>query len=196
MMAGVSSVALVVRLKSMERPCASACSLAYCHDAFQQRKIHQRLAAEERDVHGAPLAGLLKQKVDRGARRLEVHELRLALGRRDLVLAELVAILAGEIALIGQIQHQRLQREVGRRILRRLGRCIACDDGAALRQLTEQADCILAFKPSSPRRSTSSSSARSLACEKVQYRGGGTVQFEDRAGRNQVGKRLSPASNA
>ena len=113
------------------------------HHPLEQRKIHQRLAAEERNVHAAPLAGFGKQHVDCGAGGVEIHELRLALGRRDFVRAVLVAVPAGEVALIRQVQHQRLQRENRRRILRRLGRRIARDDGAALRQFAKQADCIL-----------------------------------------------------
>ena len=53
----------------------------------------------------------VEQKIHRSLGRLEVHELRLAFGRRHLVLAELVAVLAGQIALVGEIHHQRLERE-------------------------------------------------------------------------------------
>ena len=117
MMAGVSSVALVVRLKSMWRPCSAARWLRVRHHFLQQRKIHQRFAAEERDVDRAPVARFGEQKIDRSLGRFEVHELRLAFGRGDLVGAEFVAVLAGEIALVGEVHHQRLNgKNVGKRL--------------------------------------------------------------------------------
>ena len=69
MIAGVSSVALVVRLKSIDaarapRPARWRTSTT----CFEQRKVHQRLAAEERDVHAAPLAGFAQSSKSTAAR--------------------------------------------------------------------------------------------------------------------------------
>ena len=77
---------------------------------LQHREVHQRLAAEERDHRGP--AALAQGEVDGLARRLLAHELRLlaVLGVDDLVLAVLVAVLAAQVALVGDVHHQRLQR--------------------------------------------------------------------------------------
>src|SRR6516225_5075080 len=63
---------------------------------------------------------LLQQEIHGSPGCFQVHEFRLAFGRRDFVLTVLVAILAGEIAMIGEIQHQCLQGKNFRRILERL----------------------------------------------------------------------------
>ena len=80
---------------------------------LQHREIQQRLAAEEGDVRDLVVARLLQHEVDALARRLLAHELRLlaVFGVDDLVLAVLVAVLAAQIALIGDVQHHRGQRK-------------------------------------------------------------------------------------
>ena len=80
--------------------------------ALEHLEVHQRLAAEEGDVRGLADAGFLQREIDRRLRRLLAHELRLAavLGVDDLVLAVLVAVLARQVALVGDVDHQRLDR--------------------------------------------------------------------------------------
>ena len=75
-------------------------------DVAKQREIHQRFAAEEGDVDRFAAFGLREEIVDGSLRGLHVHELLFAFGRGDLVFAELVAVLAGEIALVGDVHHQ------------------------------------------------------------------------------------------
>jgi hypothetical protein len=83
--------------------------------------------------------GLREQIVDRGGRRFEVHELRLAFGCGDFILAEFVAILAGEIALIGEIHHHGLQGKIVGQRLGRIDKGLGGGDDAGLIQF---ADCF------------------------------------------------------
>ena len=129
-----------------------------------------------------------KQHVDRGAGGVEIHELRLALGRGDFIRAVFVAVPAGEVALIRQVQHQRLQRENRRRVLRRLGRRIARDDGAALRQFAKQADCILGVQAERSEPFDQFLERELTRGQMVQHRGGGAVQLEDRSGGHDISK--------
>ncbi len=78
------------------------------HYFLQQRKVHECLATEERDVNRTPVARLGAKKIYRGLGGLDIHELRLSLGRSHFVRAELVAVLAREVALVGEIHHQSL----------------------------------------------------------------------------------------
>ena len=178
MMAGVSSVALVVRLKSMVRPCSAACCVGVSHHLLQQREIHERLAAEKRDVNRPAARGLRQQKIHRSLGRLEVHELRLAFRRRDFVLAEFVAILAGQIALVGEIHHQRLQREIGRQAAAAAAPQIhRSDDGPRLVQFLDH------FLIGDRRQFL----ARGLALRQAGENGGRrVVQLEDPGARNKV----------
>ena len=112
MIAGVSSVRVGGEAEiDVAALLSAALSFAYATTCLQQRKVHQRLAAEEGDVNRTASGRLLQQKIHRSLGRLEIHELRLAFGRGHLVFAEFVAIRAGQIALVGEIQHQGLQRE-------------------------------------------------------------------------------------
>src|ERR1700730_3344257 len=81
-------------------------------NAAEQWKIHEGLAAKKSYVNGAAPFGLREQIIYRGLGRLPVHEFLLAFGRGDLVLAKLVTILTGQIALIRYIEYQRLQRKM------------------------------------------------------------------------------------
>ena len=80
---------------------------------FQHREVEERLAAEESQVRDLVGARLLEHEVDALARRLLRHELRLAavLGVDNLVFAVLVAVGAAQIALVGDVQHHRGERE-------------------------------------------------------------------------------------
>src|SRR4030095_4149555 len=73
----------------------------------EYREIEHRLAAEEGEVRDGP--AFAQEKIDAVARRLLGHELRLfpVLGIDDLVLAVLVAIRAGQIALVRDVHHHR-----------------------------------------------------------------------------------------
>ena len=74
---------------------------------------------------------------------LHVHEFLFALGRGDFVFAELVAVLAGEIALVGDVHHHGLEREMFRE---RFGFFREGDggvaDGADLRKFIDAAEDI------------------------------------------------------
>jgi hypothetical protein len=87
-----------------------------------RREVQQRLAAEERDGHLRPVAAAAQQEVDRLPRRVVVHlRLACALAARAVgqpVLAVLVAVRARQVALVGDVEHQRRQRERHRRQLR------------------------------------------------------------------------------
>ncbi len=108
------------------------------HHLLQQREVHERLATEESDTDGRPAVRRLQQEIHGGLRRLEVHELRFALRRGYLVFAELVAILARKVALVGQVHHQRLQGKIRRRILDRRGMGFARHDHAGFKHLLDQ----------------------------------------------------------
>ena len=112
MTSGCSSVALVVRLKSTSLPCCRGGAPRVADGGLEHLEVHQGLAAEERDVRGLADAGFLERQIDGRLRRLLAHELGLAavLGIDDLVLAVLVAVLAGEVALVGDVDDQRLDR--------------------------------------------------------------------------------------
>src|SRR5882762_5515869 len=95
-------------------------------------EIHQGLAAEKSDVHGPATFGLGEQIVYRRLRGLPIHEFFFAFGRGDFVFAEFIAILAGKIALIGEVHHQGLQGEMLRELLRSSGDWRAVTDGMDL----------------------------------------------------------------
>ena len=77
---------------------------------LQHVEIHQRLAAEKRDVRARVVARLAQGELDGLAGRRFAHELGLlaVLGVDNLVLAVLVAVGAGEVALVGDVHDQRL----------------------------------------------------------------------------------------
>ncbi len=145
MMVGVSSVALVVRLKSTWRCSCARSLIRIVHHLLEQREIHQRLAAEEGDVNGTAARRLLQQKIHRGLGGGEVHELRLALGSSHFVRAEFVAVLARQVALVGEIQHQRLQRKIRGRGLHRLGNGASGDDYVRMRHFGHQLPRVFRF---------------------------------------------------
>ena len=78
------------------------------HGALQHLEVHQRLAAEERDVRRLARVALAQRQIDGGARRLGAHELGLAavFGVDDLVFAVFVAVFARQVALVGDVHHQ------------------------------------------------------------------------------------------
>ena len=187
MIAGVSSVALVVRLKSTDRPSASACWLAYSTTRSSSGKFisvsppKNVMCTPRRSPDSANSMSIAARAVSKSM------NFGLPSRRRHLVRAVLVAVPAGKVALIRQVQHQRLQRENRRRILRRLGGRVARNDGAALRQLAKQADCILCVQAECRRgRSTSSSSESVAPARRSNTVAAATIQFEDRAGRDNV----------
>jgi len=63
MISSVSRVALVVRLKPIPRPWPLSLVASVLHHLAQQPEVHQRLAAEEGDVHRLAALGLLEQEV-------------------------------------------------------------------------------------------------------------------------------------
>ena len=105
---------------------------------LQQREIHQRFAAEERDVNGPPVGRLFQQEIHRRLGRFHVHELRLAFGCGQLVGAKLVAVLARQIALVGEIHHQRLDGENFGKAGRFLDRIIARQDHVGVIHLRDE----------------------------------------------------------
>ena len=112
MISGRSSVALVVRLKSIDLPELGGAPARVRDRRLQHREIEQRLAAEEGEMRDAwPLS--LQEELDAVARRLLGHELRLlaVLGVDDLVLAVLVAIGARQVALVRDVHHHRGERD-------------------------------------------------------------------------------------
>jgi hypothetical protein len=80
---------------------------------LENRKVHQCFTAEERDVRGRVVARLAQREIDAGPGGLLAHELRLppVLGVDNLVFAVLVTVGAAQIALIGDVDDQRLQRD-------------------------------------------------------------------------------------
>ncbi len=86
-------------------------------------------------MHGAAAFGLGEQIVHRALRGLPIHEFLFAFWSSDFVFAELIAILAGKIALIGEVHHQGLQREMLRKLLRSGGDRRAVADGMDLAEL-------------------------------------------------------------
>ena len=115
---------------------------------LQQRVVHQSLTTEERDLQRVALGGLLQEEGDCGLRRLQIHELRLAFGRGNLVGSVLVAILTGQIALIGEVQHQGLKRKVWGRILHSILRtAVPRKDSAGGPQLFEDFASIGTTQP-------------------------------------------------
>src|SRR5712672_1290889 len=95
-------------------------------------EIHQGLAAEKSDVHGPATFGLGEQIVHRRLRGLPIHEFFFAFGSGDFVFAEFVAILTRKIALIGEVHHQGLQREMLRELLRSSGNWRSVTNGMDL----------------------------------------------------------------
>src|SRR5215469_12767314 len=69
---------------------------------FEKRKVHEGLAAEKGDVYGTAFPRLGQQKVHRLPGGFEIHELGLTFRRGYLVCPELVAVLAGKVALVRQ----------------------------------------------------------------------------------------------
>ncbi len=110
MTSGWSSVALVVRLKSTSFCWAAARGARVGDGRLEHLEVHQRLAAEERDVRGLAGARFAQREVHARPGRLLAHELGLAavLGVDDLVFAVLVAVGAGQVALVGHVDHQGL----------------------------------------------------------------------------------------
>ena len=110
MTSGLSSVALVVRLKSIALPSAAARSVAYATAVCRTLKFSS--VSPPKNVRCALAAGLAQQEVHALPRRLLAHPLRLpaVLGLDDLVFAVLVAVGAAEIALVGDVQHHRAER--------------------------------------------------------------------------------------
>src|SRR5262249_38608663 len=90
------------------------------HHLLEQRKIHERLAAEEGDVNGAAARGLIEQEIDGLLSSLDIHEFWLAFRRGDFVGSEFVTVLAGQVALVGEVHPQTLQRKAGGRRIERL----------------------------------------------------------------------------
>ena len=101
----------------------------------QHGDVHERLSTEKCQVDVAAPRRLFDEVIDRCFRRFNRHELWLALWRRDAIFAELVAILAREIALIREVEHQRLQGERRGRALHRFfgPRAVAGKSGAHAR---------------------------------------------------------------
>ena len=108
------------------------------HGLREQRKIHQRLAAEESHMNGRALGRLLDEHVDRRLRHVHPHILGLSVRFADLVGAVLIAIAACQIALVGEVQHNALQREGARGHLGRVGDRIAVRDYFRLFQLQQR----------------------------------------------------------
>ncbi len=79
-------------------------------------------------MYGIAPRRLCEQEIYGRLGRLHVHELRLAFRRRDFVFTELIAVGAGEIALVGQVQDHRLKGKVSRRIGQRLAYSVARND--------------------------------------------------------------------
>ena len=164
----------------------------------EHREVEQRLAAEERDVRD--VARLAQQEVDALARRVLRHEFRLPAVRRvdDLVLAVLVAVGAAQIALVGDVQHHRRERDapsgfegdgrqrnhLGRHRRRRADladRLHARQIGERLVDVVERAQLL--------------ARARAVG-QRPQQRVGGVVELEDRRARHEIHERLSRSLEA
>ena len=153
-------------------------------------EVEQRLAAEERDVRDLVGARFLEHEVDALSRDLLAHELRLPAVLRvdDLVLAVLVAVRAGKVALIGDVQHHRRQRERRERDHFRRGRHgdIHFADRLDPQQLVERGVEV----DLGHRRLQLLARARALA-HGAQHGVGRRVEREDRRARHEVDERLA-----
>ncbi len=139
-------------------------------------------------MDGFPASRFVQQKIDRCLRRLDFHELRLAFRRGDLVFAELIAIGAGKIALVGQVDHQCLKREIRRRLLHGFRFDQAGHDGAGVKHLLDQFGRIRFAHATGNQIPQQLFMLRVAFGEAVNQSGGVAVQFEDRAGGNQIQK--------
>ena len=156
---------------------------------LEDREIHQRLAAEERDVRVRVVARFAQRELDALARGLLAHELRLlaVLGIDDLVLAVLVAIGAGQVALVGDVDHQRLQRDrLQRNDLRhRLRR-----DAVSASARTRCSSAIVSETSTASNRSASSrvmsSAGPRTGRQRIEDRARTVVEREHRGTRHQV----------
>ena len=165
---------------------------------LQDREVEQRLAAEERDVRHLVVARFLEHELHALARGLLAHELGLlaVLGVDDLVLAVLVAVGAAQVALVGDVEDHRRQRERReredlrrRRAVRHRARSVRRSRGRA------PAPRIVSSSSSWPCRSASSASSSSRVYGRSVSRRmivvGGVVQREDGSARHEVDERLA-----
>ena len=160
------------------------------HHLLEQRKIHQRLAAKEGDVDRMASHGILKQVIHRLLGHIPAHELGLAVRRGDLVFAELVAVATAQIALIGEVQHHRLQWKVrgGEVLWRILFRRVAFENRAKLGELFDR----LADLRSAKGQCADQLFGRSgLRPHMVEHRSRNRVEVDDAAARHEIQKPLS-----
>ena len=108
------------------------------HHLLQQREIHQRFAAEECDVDRLATGRLRQQKIHRRLGRLDVHELRLAFGRRDFVFAELVAVRQERLHWLVRFITSVCSGKSAGGFCQRLGTRVARHDDAGLVQFFDQ----------------------------------------------------------
>ena len=131
----------------IDMPSVIGCLLAgVCHHLLEQRKVHQRLAAEEGHVNRTAAGRLLQQKIHGGLRGLEIHEFRLALGRCYFIGAELVTVLTRQVALVGEIQHQGLQREISGRGLDRFRNVSTGNDDVGVHHFRHELFRVIRFQ--------------------------------------------------
>ena len=164
---------------------------------LQDRKVQQRFAAEERDVRDLVVARFLEHELHALARGLLAHELRLhpVFGVDDLVLAVLVAVGAGQVALIRDVEHHRRQRKRRQRqdFRRRSGVGARHDqlaDGAHARQLRDR---VLQLRMAVPFRQLRFQFVAGVGTlGQPPHDGvGGVVEREDRGARDEVDERPS-----
>jgi len=156
------------------------------HHLLEQREVHEGLAAEESDVDGAAAGGLFEQKIHRGAGRVEIHEFRLALGGGDFIFAEFVAVLAGKVALVGEVEDQGLQGEDGGRVLRRRGDGWAGDDGAGVKHFLDQLFGVFGGQAAGGEIGEELVVRGFGVGEEIDEGGGGFVELEDGSGGDEV----------
>ena len=113
MMSGRSSVAFVVRLKSISLPGLGRARPRVRDRRLQHREIEERLAAEKGHVRRPVrrLSRSRKSTLSRAVSSLMNFACLPCGGIDDLVLAVLITVGARQVALVRHVQHHRVERE-------------------------------------------------------------------------------------
>ena len=194
MMSGRRSVAFVVRLNSIRFPSSWGAAAGVGHRVLEHGEVEQRLPSEEGEVRDLDGAGLLEEELHAFPRGLVPHELRVvrARGVDDLVFAVLVAVRAGEIALVRDVEDHRREREaVGRQVVHDLfGGSPRLPDGANLLKFEQPIVYAVDGIPVGERVHDLARRAGAVA-QQVEDRGGRRIDPEDAGRGHEVEKPLA-----